>query len=127
MSKMEAMKENIIRYFDHLFEHKMHDNSHSDYSNVIESLGDYCVERMKEDKEDIKDSKGNFYFVVAGAGMRSVIKDAMDEHLKECHPTLEDNWSKNMRCILHGTQVLHYDGYNLVIFECGCEFHRIIK
>jgi hypothetical protein len=67
-------------------------NTHSDkaYNDAIvwmPALADYCVERMKEDKEDIKDSKGNAYFVVADAGMRSVIKDVMDDHLKECHPT----------------------------------------
>jgi hypothetical protein len=106
MSKMEAMKENIIRYFDHLFEHKMHDNSHSDYNNVIESLGDYCVERMKED---------------------------MDDHLKECHPFPNgigikiQEWYENLRCPIHGEIHIHSmdndsHGVYAIGWQCGCTF-----
>ena len=123
MSKMEALKENIIRYFDHLFESKLHDNSHSDYNNVIESIGDYCVERIQE--IDHKDRM--IYFVVDGMAMRCIIKEAMDNHLKECHPQtkkVDAAWFANTRCFIHNVGIKAIEDDEILEFQCGCRFQR---
>lgn len=64
---------------------KGHQNRDSDYEDFIKSIGDYCVERVREDH------KGDVYFVVDWMAMRGVIKDKMDEHLKECHPFKDES------------------------------------
>jgi hypothetical protein len=95
---------------------------------IIEAIGDYCVERVKEDH------KGDAYFVVNGAAMKSVIKEAVDEHLKDFHTVGEgihkdepEPWWRNMRCPAHGEKHIHsmdHDqrGVYAIGWNCGCTF-----
>jgi hypothetical protein len=77
---------------------------------IIKSIGDYCIERMKEEEEiSRRIEKGNDDF-------RKAITTGHEP----------EKWWKNMRCPVHGRGVNGVEGCPAgdyaVRFACGCRF-----
>ena len=103
-----------------------------DLNEFVKSIGDYCVERVKEDKKGDLEHKGDVYFVVNGVSMRGVIQEKLNEHLKEYHSPKRDEpmrWWQGMKCPVHHTDMGTVSatatrGEYLISWKCGCKFER---